>query len=101
MKRQTDRETNRHTGRQTDRESQTDKLIKLRLTSSGLNLKVDVIRKCNFVRNIGAIAEHDLFVGVGQDGEHLEGEGVRGVSGDFNQGLLESDGRCWENVNLK
>jgi hypothetical protein len=94
MKRQTDRDTNRHTGRQTYRESHTDRLIKLRLTSSRFNLKVDVIGEGDFVGNIGAIAEHDLFVGVREDCEHLEGEGVRGVGGDFNQGLLESDGGC-------
>jgi hypothetical protein len=74
---------------------------KYRLTSSGFNLKVDVIGKCDFIGDVGAIAEHDFLVGVGQDGKHLEGEGVRGVSGDFNQRLLEGNGRCWENVNLK
>ena len=72
----------------------------LALTSSALNLKVDVVWKGDFIRNISTITEQYFLVRVGQDGKDLEGHGVGTVGGNLNWGFLQSNGRSWQKVDL-
>ena len=71
------------------------------LTSSGFDLKVDVVWQRDFIGDIRAVVEHDFLIGVRQDGIHLDGDVVRGESCNLDRGLLQGDGGDGQDVSLE